>query len=277
MAAGLSCFSDSYGHTVSREWRVTTDMSLSGNGAEIVSPILSGQAGLDAAADVARAAEAYGCTINASCGFHVHVGFDRENVSALRRLVACFVRYEEGFDSIMPPSRRGTGNRWAASLRQSVSGAYTAEAAERGWARVMAMTTTNDIRRAANNGCRYHKLNLTVLDRQPTVEFRQHSGTINADKIVNWVKLCVAFVDSTQTSRQRPWAAGEGRDEIGYLLLLVKADKPCADFFRARRKELKTEARTDARAAAAEATRRERERTRINAAVELDHNVRRAA
>jgi hypothetical protein len=44
---------------------------------------------------------------------------------------------------------------------------------------------------------RYQKLNLESLERHGTIEFRQHSGTVDAEKAVNWVRLCTAFIETT--------------------------------------------------------------------------------
>jgi hypothetical protein len=53
-------------------WRVVADGSVS-NGCEVVSPILSGNEGLQALQTVVRALKAAGATVNNTCGFHVHV------------------------------------------------------------------------------------------------------------------------------------------------------------------------------------------------------------
>ena len=41
---------------------------------------------------------------------------------------------------------------------------------------------------------RYYKVNLQSLSRYGTIEFRQHNGTIDAEKILNWVSFCTQFV-----------------------------------------------------------------------------------
>jgi hypothetical protein len=48
---------------------------------------------------------------------------------------------------------------------------------------------------------RYHKLNLTAYRRHRTVEFRQHSGTLEANKAINWVLLCLRMVDAAKAGR----------------------------------------------------------------------------
>jgi hypothetical protein len=48
-------------------------------------------------------------------------------------------------------------------------------------------------RLACNCGVQPHKytfVNLAAFNKHKTIEIRGHSGTINADKIINWIKLC---------------------------------------------------------------------------------------
>lgn len=42
----------------------------------------------------------------------------------------------------------------------------------------------------------YYKYNfMTLLSETPTIEFRQHEGTINAEEIIRWVKFVSGLVD----------------------------------------------------------------------------------
>lgn len=44
---------------------------------------------------------------------------------------------------------------------------------------------------------RYAKVNLESYVRHNTIEFRQHSGTTDAEKITNWVVFMVGFVEES--------------------------------------------------------------------------------
>ncbi len=44
---------------------------------------------------------------------------------------------------------------------------------------------------------RYYKVNLRSYQRHGTIEFRQHSGTVNFVKICNWVRFLSAFIDES--------------------------------------------------------------------------------
>jgi len=45
------------------------------------------------------------------------------------------------------------------------------------------------------NWDRYHWLNLDSIDKHGTIEIRLHSSTLDANKVCNWVKAHLRFVD----------------------------------------------------------------------------------
>lgn len=45
---------------------------------------------------------------------------------------------------------------------------------------------------------RYYKLNVSSFPFLGTVEFRQHHGSLDEDEVVNWVKYCVNFVNTSE-------------------------------------------------------------------------------
>ena len=48
---------------------------------------------------------------------------------------------------------------------------------------------------------RYHKLNLTAFRKHKTVEFRQHSGTLDTEKARQWIALCLRMVEAATLGR----------------------------------------------------------------------------
>lgn len=84
----------------------------------------------------------------------------------------------------MPPSRRGTANFYCNTLAGISFG------------RLMRATTINEM--ANIMGSRYFKVNLMSFQRHGTIEFRQHSGTVNATKIANWVRFLGQFIDNSK-------------------------------------------------------------------------------
>ena len=71
---GISASVQSYNHVTQPYWKIVTDGSLSNYDAgEAVSPVLQGEAGIEAVTRAARAMEAAGATANRQCGLHVHI------------------------------------------------------------------------------------------------------------------------------------------------------------------------------------------------------------
>jgi hypothetical protein len=69
-------------------------------------------------------------------------------------------------------------------------------------------------------GGRYNKVNLCAFLRHGTIEFRQHSGTMNVDKVINWIVFCVNFVETS---------ANTSTAEI-----YTNLNTECAEFFTSR-------------------------------------------
>jgi hypothetical protein len=189
--AGVEARAEGYNHTTRRHWKVTYDASVSApgyKGLEVVSPILKGQKGLDEIEIVCGALQALGAKINITCGLHVHHdarhlrGDDRK----LQQVVDIYNRAEKVIDSMLPPSRRM--NTYCRS------------------------NTVTDATRD-----RYAKVNLTSMYRHGTVEFRQHSGTIDCNKIKNWVLLTGLIFDRATTRRARKGKAFSRYDLERYL------------------------------------------------------------
>jgi hypothetical protein len=196
-AAGLNC-SLSSPHARSSGWQVCRDGSVS-NGGEVVSPILQGAAGLEALAKVCRALEAAGADASTATGMHVHVGARGVlSLRQLRNISKMFLRHESAFDEILPPSRRAGANRFCQR-----NGAASHGTLESKFSRLDGCANLRDIAHVMNGGFdernhytghRYFSLNLQSYASHGTIEFRQHSGTVDAQKACEWVKLIVGFV-----------------------------------------------------------------------------------
>ena len=163
-------------------WNAQMDCSIESpngyDGVEIVSPVLKGADGVKQIVAVCEWLKSKGAKVNKSTGFHVHVGFDRQNESALKRLVATVANHEKGIYATTGTVDRES-SRFCASVLNSA-----------------------DARFVHKNGLpesisRYSLLNLANLvnHSKPTVEFRAFSGTIDATKAIGYVRLCVGFVE----------------------------------------------------------------------------------
>ncbi len=98
-------------------------------------------------------------------------------VAKVGKILALYAKHEAWIDAMMPKSRRGNGNEMIKTLNVARDVARTVEA-------FVACKTRDDVQRLL--GDRYYKVNPYSLWRHGTLEFRHHSGTIEAAKIVNW-------------------------------------------------------------------------------------------
>ena len=252
--AGIQANVLGYDHTTRPTWKLTTDGSLGyDNGVEVVSPILSGEAGIADAVKVADILKEAGCTVNKSCGLHVHVFAGDLTLPQMKKLAINFVHSETAFDAIVPPSRRKDQNQFIQSNRTAFGGSYENEGINRAIAAFEAAPTMQDliarvstvaVRAAAvrhwRDNRRYRKLNFLPMLQFKTVEFRQHGGTVEGDKIANWIQLCVAFVERSMVSRPRPrtsTTAHVDSAELGALLGWLRLPADACKYFRGRRKE----------------------------------------
>ena len=185
--AGISCEAETLNHTTQRYWKVVKDGSLRGeghgNGLEIVSPPLKGEAGFREIERVCTVLKNRGLKVNKSCGLHVHVDVRHPEMSldAIKRLALLYVENETLIDKLMPASRRASQNDYCRSI------------AHASLARIDNAASVAMLQDALGPK-KYVKLNLRTYWRQGTVEFRHHSGTVEAGKIIKWVQACLRMV-----------------------------------------------------------------------------------
>lgn len=182
-SVGINVHDEGYNHTTRSHWKIVSDSSVQG-GFELVSPILHGEAGLTALATAATALDDAGATVNRSCGLHVHFDASTLTVENVRNIVTRYATYENQIDAFMPPSRRANSNLYCHSLQPVVGGVPFNQA-----------TSLQALAQA--QGSRYYKVNLQSYLVHGTIEFRQHSGTVNAAKAVNWVRFLDAFISQS--------------------------------------------------------------------------------
>ena len=185
--AGIRVAVERYNHDMRPHWKLTTDSSLSGNDTfELVSPILVGENGLGELETVCWVLETCAVKVNDSCGLHIHMDAADFNMNTWKNLAFNYKRLEPVIDSFMPRSRRDN-NRYCKSLR-SISETD-----------IMNATTLGELQEVFSNN-RYYKLNLQAYPAHQTVEFRQHSGTINFMKIEKWIRFVSGMIIHAQTT-----------------------------------------------------------------------------
>lgn len=179
-AVNIKVHLEGYNHNTKKHWKIVPDGSVH-NGFEIVSPILQGEAGLEEAEIVARALEDAGAYANRTCGYHVHFDARDMSLDLIKAIVRRYARHEAEIDAFMPPSRRGNANQYCHSLHGIVGSSFEA--------------ANSTAALAATQPSRYYKVNMKSYQRHGTIEFRQHSGTVNAAKICNWIRFLSDFID----------------------------------------------------------------------------------
>lgn len=166
-------------------YKFVSDSSIMGdNGIECVSPILKGKDGMKSLENCCKSLNEAGAMVNKSTGLHVHVGakdFTKE------QYVNVFVNYqflESVIDTFMARSRRANNNRFCKSLQ-----GYD-------------FSSCNNISDVYNIlQSRYFKVNPCSYSAHKTIEFRQHQGSTDFEKISNWANFCMKLVAWSKNNR----------------------------------------------------------------------------
>lgn len=208
--AGIPAFDAGYTHRVSNSWKVVSDATVIG--CEVVSPILNASNPDDFAAieTVCEVLTEAGCTVNRTCGLHVHFGIGDLNLKEMKRIAKNFVKYEDSIELLIAQSRRGNAH-WARSavLHYSDDVSTRAMTVNQVFARIDAARDVRGIEGACGGR---GKINFGAYFRHGTLEIRAHQGTLNATKINNWIRLMGAVIQyavNARTVRVRKAIAGQ--------------------------------------------------------------------
>lgn len=176
---GLQVKSEGYNHEDKHYYKIVSDSSIQGvNSNEVVTPVLQGEQGMNDLKALCNSLVAIDARVNKSCGLHVHIGAVGMSQKHYVRVFKNYQAIETAIDSFMAPSRRGNNSRWCHSLQGiDFSGC----------------TTQTDVARALGYD-RYFKCNAEAFSRHQTIEFRQHQGSTDFEKISHWVKFLAALV-----------------------------------------------------------------------------------
>jgi hypothetical protein len=213
---GVDCYHEYYNHETRDHWKLVSDGSLDGDWQndndwtmELVSPPLSGREGLAEVSRVLECLNDSNCTVNSTCGLHVHHDARDLSLPAFRILAKAALKYEDVLDELVAGDR--VGNYYCRSLRWN---GYTVEDMAR------EIDGTHSVSQLADLWTRFTKVNFEAYGLHGTVEFRQHHGTLDLAETLAWISLTqgmVARAASEQPLRfkksQRPfdglvWAAG---------------------------------------------------------------------
>lgn len=187
--AGITCRMEGYNHTTRRHWKIVSDASLSGNQTfELVSPILQGEQGIEEMKTVCRVLNECGAKVNKTCGTHVHIDAQNMDLATWKRIYINYARLEKVIDDFMPVSRKKDNNMYC-----------------QGYTRLPNLETKINHARSLDEiyaffGSRYYKINPKSYARHNTIEFRQHSGTVDFEKISNWVRFLGNLITYSTTN-----------------------------------------------------------------------------
>lgn len=246
-------------HVPVRGWKLVHDGSIvcsrefpNCSKFELVSPILRGEAGIKECTRVTQSLQRVAVSVNKSMGFHVHISVEAMNETSLKKICQNLVKYEDAIDTFMPPSRRtgGSNSKQFCKSNKAIIGGRTLSNFERNQI-LAACGTVDELCQTMNPTGRYYKVNLQNLatGRQPTIEFRQHSGTSNVGKINSWVRFCMALVTNSARFKE-PSALKKSRtleEQFDMLFEFAIKDRALQDIFRRRQKDvLREHARAEA-------------------------------
>ena len=198
---GMAYEYEGYNHRDGHSYfKFTTDASLGGmaDPVECVSPVLKGVDGKKMLKNACQTLNEADAKVNSTCGLHVHIGAAKLTP---KQYVSVFVNYAylEGLiNTFMAPSRRN--NTYARPIRSYAS-------------QLERCNSRDDVWRVFRT--RYTTVNCESYNRHQTIEFRQHGGSTNYDKIINWVAFCGKLVNWSKTHRLEAPVASI--DEIPFL------------------------------------------------------------
>ena len=171
---------EGYNHTDNNHYyKFVSDSSIRGeNPIECVSPVLTGREGMKSLENCCKALNEAGAQVNRSTGLHVHIGAQNLSDEAYVNVFKNYQKLERVIDTFMARSRRANNSQWCRTLQGK----------DFSWC-----TTKSDIYDEMN-GNRYFKVNACSYARHQTIEFRQHQGSTDFEKISNWVNFCAKLV-----------------------------------------------------------------------------------
>jgi len=114
--------------------------------------------------------------VNNSCGMHIHIDArNRDPIVMYDRLVRALPLLTK-----LVPKDRTTNRYCMYNTCSDLKSYYIDGKIENG---------------PTNREQRYHAINPVSIASHKTIEVRLHSGTLNAEKIINWIDICTSIVD----------------------------------------------------------------------------------
>ena len=127
-----------------------------------------------------------GAIVNRSCGLHVHFNSLEFNARQVAMIALVYKKFEEMLKGMMPKSRQNSN--WCRDMSLDYSELLSIreeqDLIDRYYEMMGSYPNTDKY-----NDARYCGINIHSRYFHGTIEFRLHSGTINREKITNWIKI----------------------------------------------------------------------------------------
>jgi len=183
---GIQVKQELYNHRTVRHWKLVSDRSVmvhhhSLSNIEIVSPPLRGAGGIEQLRAICTILVQIGSKVNQTCGLHVH--HDAADVTSpeLLLLAKNYNHALPAIDQLVAISRRYDVNSYCKPWNHAD------------------FTLLNSLDRPNYGNLQRNKnINFASIARHGTIEFRQHQGTIEFDKILNWVSFGQHMIRAAQ-------------------------------------------------------------------------------
>lgn len=139
------------------------------------------------------------CTsdVNRTCGFHVHLDMRNRRFSR-DTIFHNLVTYQHLLYRMMPPSRKLGYKRTDGGVNHFAK-----------------PNPCKNFVKQRRTGSRYYAVNPHSLERHQTLEVRLHSGTIDARKILNFVKILRAIVEVQNKTLRAPVTVSGFARQVG--------------------------------------------------------------
>lgn len=173
---------------------------------ELSSPIFTSESESEAADAITEVCKAikdqYDPNVTPKCGLHVHVGKGMEGSFSDQEVINLFAvlwTFETRLDKIHPSHRHN--NHYCSSMHETSKGRSESDCLQK----IFGCQSKKDVINLVNVSNDFKSVNWAYealrLKPQPapgeTIEFRQHEGTLEAEEILKWAKVCSGLVKYT--------------------------------------------------------------------------------
>lgn len=244
---GIKAEVQGYNHYDSKSvWKLVTDSSVTNTGTyndalfgnapgnEMVSPILKGEEGYRQLKVVCEVLTECGAKVDKTCGVHVHLQAQDMSLQDWKNTICMYNNFQYTIDRFLPVSRRDNG--------------FCRKFTEDNIKAIMNLKSLSGLENLATGMSgidRYHIINISAYLRHGTIEFRQHSGTTDYEKIYNWIVLMMSiqhYSMNTECVGNRKFTADGIQQWNNFTAKLKTAgvDKDVRKYFFERRKHFIT-------------------------------------